>query len=765
MKNIFRSLSFNIVQAVYPLIPDLYGVFQDLASNRYFTQDAIRTLSGNIYIIMSACMLFALGIKLLSSIVNPEMLTDQKKGAKSVALHVIFAVFLIALIPRGFNLLYVFQEDIISKQLVEKIVLGMDTSEKSKPGQILAAYGFASFCEPHETVSSQAISSQGSDLYNKAVTEDISYIKQMDGVINSKTNGEYDLEYNEIIAPAVGIYLVYELILLCMDIALRTIKLGMLELITPVILCGYVIAGTEILQKWAKMVFSTFVLVFLKIAMVTFMIYGLSLLPDFLNNFSDKGFWYRGFLRIFMIIGLLQLIKQVPDIINGIFGTNLKSRGGIRGRLGEMAAVGALAQRGWDQLRQHPIQTARSLVSAPLSAVGGAISHSAAAINRGRDVGERIRANGGSRGAQIRGMIGTAAGGILTSAGAAYRAGRSGWQNGNLQGIGEQAHRYSDTHPVNSTFAGRMQDTALQALGLRTRQEQQEQRDQLVPVPMRDAQGRVMRDNNGNVMTRRATFEELQARQSVDKAFDEARSSIRSQIETSIDREHSSVEMNFEVNGRQYSGNAASIRQQIEALSNSTAEELGFKDKLDSNGNMITAGEQKANFISELNHAYVETRSNLLDAAENAVWAGGNKANEFTAKDYNGNEITYTGDVLCTGADKAIVDNVLNHVTDLVNNNANLQTTITNEINGHVSAIGTGTDQNGNAQIRITDFRDGGRNAVTSDYNEINRAVSQHDDQIAARQGTAQGRERVASSTAVQARNNNGGNNSGGNRH
>lgn len=763
MKNIFRSLSFNIVQAVYPLIPDLYGVFQDLASNRYFTQDAIRTLSGNIYIIMSACMLFALGIKLLSSIVNPEMLTDQKKGAKSVALHVIFAVFLIALIPRGFNLLYVFQEDIISKQLVEKIVLGMDTSEKSKPGQILAAYGFASFCEPHETVSSQAISSQGSDLYNKAVTEDISYIKQMDGVINSKTNGEYDLEYNEIIAPAVGIYLVYELILLCMDIALRTIKLGMLELITPIILCGYVIAGTEILQKWAKMVFTTFVLVFLKIAMVTFMIYGLSLLPDFLNNFSDKGFWYRGFLRIFMIIGLLQLIKQVPDIINGIFGTNIKTRGGIRGRLGEMAAVGNLAQRGWDQLRQHPIQTARSLVSAPLSAVGGAISHSAAAINRGRDVGERIRANGGSRGAQIRGMVGTAAGGILTSAGAAYRAGRSGWQNGNLQGIGEQAHRYSDTHPVNSTFAGRMQDTALQALGLRTRQEQQEQRDQLVPVPMRDAQGRVMRDNNGNVMTRRATFEELQARQSVDKAFDEARSSIRSQVETSIDREASTVTMDIVDNaGNHYHGNAASLRKQIEALSNSTAEELGFTGP--------DAAREKAELISTLNQRYSDLRNNLLDASENAIWAGGVTSNNGVVeiRDANNNVIgrtTSTDRILCTGADRAIADNVLNHVTDIINNNANIQATITSEINGHTSTIGAGTDQNGNEQIRITDFRDGGRNAVTADYNEINRAVSQHDDRIAARQGTAQGRERVASSTAVQARNNNGGNNSGGNRH
>ena len=45
MRNIFRSLSFNITQAVYSIIPDIYTVFMDLASNRYFSKKSIKELS------------------------------------------------------------------------------------------------------------------------------------------------------------------------------------------------------------------------------------------------------------------------------------------------------------------------------------------------------------------------------------------------------------------------------------------------------------------------------------------------------------------------------------------------------------------------------------------------------------------------------------------------------------------------------------------------------------------------------------------------
>lgn len=351
MGNIFRSLSFNITQAVYTIIPALYGVFMDLASNRYFSEKSIKELSGNIYTIISVCMLFALGIKLLSAIVNPDLLDDKKKGAKKVFINCALSVFLIILIPIGFDKLYELQDDVVKNQLVEKLVLGMDTSQQSKPGQILAAYAFSSFCHPKDTVSSSKLSSSGGDWYNKALQEDINYIDKLDDVIVSKTNGEYDLEYNTLISPIVGVVLDYQLILLCMDTALRTIKLGLLELIAPIVLCGFIFAGSDLLQRWFKEVISTFTLLFIKIGTVSFLVFGLSLLPDFLNNFSDKSIFYRGFLRVFMLIGLLQVIHILPDLIKKVFNVDVKLRGGIRGRLGEMAGVGQLAQKAWDKVK------------------------------------------------------------------------------------------------------------------------------------------------------------------------------------------------------------------------------------------------------------------------------------------------------------------------------------------------------------------------------------------------------------------------------
>lgn len=351
MGNIFRSLSFNITQAVYTIIPALYGVFMDLASNRYFSEKSIKELSTNIYTVISVCMLFALGIKLLSAIVNPDLLDDKKKGAKKVFINCALSVFLIILIPIGFDKLYELQDDVVKNQLVEKLVLGMDTSQQSKPGQILAAYAFSSFCHPKDTVSSSKLSSSGGDWYNKALQEDINYIDKLDDVIVSKTNGEYDLEYNTLISPIVGVVLDYQLILLCMDTALRTIKLGLLELIAPIVLCGFIFAGSDLLQRWFKEVISTFTLLFIKIGTVSFLVFGLSLLPDFLNNFSDKSTFYKGFLRVFMLIGLLQVIHILPDLIKKIFNVDVKLRGGIRGRLGEMAGVGQLAQKAWDKVK------------------------------------------------------------------------------------------------------------------------------------------------------------------------------------------------------------------------------------------------------------------------------------------------------------------------------------------------------------------------------------------------------------------------------
>lgn len=794
MENIFRSLSFTITQLVYPLISYLYNIFELIAKNQFFTNSDIEALSQNIYIIISACMLFTLGLKLLSAIVNPDALdgggqggNGSKRTAKSIFFSILISLFLIIMIPIGFGYLYDIQANVLDNQLVEKIVLGTDTSEDHAPGQILASYAFASFCHPNETVSVESIANDGGNLYNLAITENIEYIRDMDGVINSKTDGEYDIEYHAILSPAVGLFLTYEMILTCIDIALRSIKLGLLQLITSVVLCGYVVAGTDLLKRWAKEVMSTYINVFLKVAAMSFMVYGLSLLEDFLDslNFSedDAGFWSRGLIRVFVIIGLLQLVKQIPDLINKIFGTNIKSRGGIRGRLGEMAAVGDLAQRAWDQVRTHPLQTGQRLLSAPISAIGSAGAHLGASIQKGVNLRQQMQNNGASGLRSNFAMMRTMAGGLVGSFGAMFRGAHQGFQNGNIQGIGGAYRNYNDTHPTdmleehaNRSMLQRLNpansDRIRTMLGAPTRLESQQERNKYV-------------EHNG----RRMTMEELQARQSINKAFDEARSSIRSQVETAFDREANTIMLSdgarqdgsdgvgyrvVSQDGHVLSdmtlrGNSASIKSQIEALSSLSTDDLGLHDYTDTTTNQtITAAQQKAQLIAGLNQQYANVRNAMLDAAENAVWSDGRNADTITynVTDAQGNVHQVTANaaanhqILEAGSDRAIVDNVLDHITDLYRNNADLAGDMTST----TSTVQFGANQNGDTQIRVTDFRDGVRNAVINEYNSINRDVTEQQERIAAEQNTIAGRERAQSHDVVRNhQNNNGGNNHGGN--
>lgn len=70
------------------------------------------------------------------------------------------------------------------------------------------------------------------------------------------------------------------------------------------------------------------------------------------NDFYDfTTDWIMiGLTKIFVIIAVLQIVKKIPDIINTIFGTHIQSRGGIKGRLGEMAGIGGIAQKAWTSL-------------------------------------------------------------------------------------------------------------------------------------------------------------------------------------------------------------------------------------------------------------------------------------------------------------------------------------------------------------------------------------------------------------------------------
>ena len=157
--------------------------------------------------------------------------------------------------------------------------------------------------------------------------------------------------------------MIYELVILCIDTALRLVKLGFLQLIAPIIVSAYIFTGAENLVKYLKEVGSTFAQVFARVAAFAFYILVLSKIESALAGIdSAAGKWGT----IFFLIGALQFVQLVPNLLGSLFGMNIQNKGGIKGRLGEMAGVGGLAQKAWGAVKG----LSGAALAAPLAAAG-----------------------------------------------------------------------------------------------------------------------------------------------------------------------------------------------------------------------------------------------------------------------------------------------------------------------------------------------------------------------------------------------------------
>ena len=114
----------------------MYKIFYNIATTRFLQSEIVQEISANIYTLVSVVMLFAFSVTILSAIVNPDLLSDGKKGVKAVFKRAIIALMLIVVIPFAFDELYKIQETIMKNSLIEKIVVGIEyncnSSDKSK---------------------------------------------------------------------------------------------------------------------------------------------------------------------------------------------------------------------------------------------------------------------------------------------------------------------------------------------------------------------------------------------------------------------------------------------------------------------------------------------------------------------------------------------------------------------------------------------------------------------------------------------------------
>lgn len=403
MGGLLRKLLAYICKPIYKFIPNVYSIFYNIANTRLFQEGdtTVQQLSANIYVLVSVVMLFAFSVTILSAIVNPDLLSDKKKGVAAIFKRSIIGLVLIVVIPFAFDEMYKIQENVMDNNLIEKIIVGSDfqcregeegeCEKGGNGGQVIAGNLISSVLYPID--NEVEISEDLNESYSDMVRKDIKNIGIIAKNINITTDGDtknwgkfdddnYAFQFDGLIAIVAGIATCYILLLYAIDMAVRVFKLTFLELTAPISIVAYMASGEKVLNSWEKEVMKTFLDVFVRIAAMAIYLFFISSLASYLNT-VDKGNHDWSFtLKALLIVGMLIFVKQLPDYVNKVFGTDIKLKGGISGRLGEMAVVGKQAQDAWGKVKNVAKATPLIAGSAAVGAATGLTSRIGNAIGQ-----------------------------------------------------------------------------------------------------------------------------------------------------------------------------------------------------------------------------------------------------------------------------------------------------------------------------------------------------------------------------------------------
>ena len=350
------AIIFNVLLtidgAIYDLVDYIYDIFDFLARINIFDNDMYSDITTKVYTILGLVMMFILAYTLLKAVINPD---DYAKGEQSITKlipNVLISLAIIVLLPSVFSFAMNFQASVLNNDTIPNLILddtnkenNADGSIENDNGRIISYYTFQAFLHPKEEycvsegmnydecAASDKIKGNGA-LF---VTNGDSY-SEVDSVVragNSFSNynvfGEAirdkKMEYYPVISSIAGIFLLWVLLNYCFDMAVRVIKLAFYQLIAPIpVMCRILPGGKmkDVFNNWTKQTISTYISVFIRIAIMSIGVFLLRLVIDAVNNNQIAGLAElrvdKKFIVIaLLIMGIIIFIRQAPKLIDDIF--------------------------------------------------------------------------------------------------------------------------------------------------------------------------------------------------------------------------------------------------------------------------------------------------------------------------------------------------------------------------------------------------------------------------------------------------------------
>ena len=300
--NALRMLCSMLDRVVYELIVIIYQILFNIADSTILSSEFIKDFYSRVQLILGVFMIFKLAVSLLQAVINPDMLTDQKKGmGKIISRMITMLVMLTAIMPLNipnavpgsynaylnqngllFGTLYSLQARILDGNVIGKLVLGDDINStgedtadidgdtginKNAEGKKIASYMLKVFVRinlrvdateegdkntknyrcPVDDIDGGADQKKVYDVYKK---EDVSPGEILDFINTScyegpdttigESEGKYALAYFPLVPTICGLLVLIVLVGFCIDVAIRSLKIAILRLIAPIPIISYI---------------------------------------------------------------------------------------------------------------------------------------------------------------------------------------------------------------------------------------------------------------------------------------------------------------------------------------------------------------------------------------------------------------------------------------------------------------------------------------------------------------------------------------------
>ena len=495
-QNSLRVLWTTLDWGVYGILGLTYQIFFNICSANIFSDNSIAKISQRIQLIIGVFVLFQLVMTIIRGIINPDGFTDSKSGAGNIIMRICTALIMLALlVPIDFSstaneyqekiekngilfgTLYSLQYRILNNNTIGQIITGVTPQENEtqdeyfertnsnqaklnesannfvvsilrgfyrinlREGELEKREGY----EPGMIKGNRMCSGEKAftDYIEKYAAVDATprdILSNIDATCRVEGKKRYVFTYMPLASLIVGLLFVAIMLSFCYEIAMRAIKLGILQIIAPIPIISYMDpkGGKDgAFNAWIKLLISTYIDLFIRIATVYFAIF---IIQEMLISGVEmtQGGIVGVLTKILIYIALFYFAKEAPKFIKQALGMK-DDGGGMFSGLGKITGAGA----------------------AVAGLFSGGISGAASAAGNGKSIPGKI----------FRGL----AGGIGGTVSGGWNAGKDLWnqQKPDAKAImaanrARAAKNYAHAADKSTTF-GRMWAGAQSDLGLQNK--------------------------------------------------------------------------------------------------------------------------------------------------------------------------------------------------------------------------------------------------------------------------------------------------------